>query len=197
MTNVFLKVNKDLFKLELDPTEILILAQVMEFITNTGKCFVADDTLAEMLGVSAKTVSRKLESLENKGFIMRETKNVKGKHGKDRKIFVRMDNIEKKLSTDNLSNESTDKMTIDNSTDNLSLENINSTDNLSEINGQNDPIKDKRKDKINIKENILSEEGTPENPIVVEKEWLMERHNEIFETKDKLFNYQGKLYKMR
>jgi hypothetical protein len=31
MNNVFLKVNKDLFKLKLNPTEILLLAQIMEY----------------------------------------------------------------------------------------------------------------------------------------------------------------------
>ena len=116
MTNKFLQVNKDLFKLGLDATEILILAQIMEFIKNTDTCFISDETLAEMFGVSTKTISRKLTSLEDKSFITRETKNVKGKHGKDRKMFVNMANIKKALSTD--------KMTIDNSTDNLSNENI-------------------------------------------------------------------------
>ena len=31
MANVFLKVDKDLFSLDLNPTEILTLAQIMEF----------------------------------------------------------------------------------------------------------------------------------------------------------------------
>lgn len=188
MTNKYLKVNKDLFKLGLDPTEILILAQVMEFNTTTGVCFISDETLANNFGISAKTISRKLDSLENKGFINRETKNAKGKHGKDRKIFVNMSNIEKELSTD--------KMTIDNSTDNLSIENIKSTDNLSKINGQNDLIKDNRIDKINIKEEKEKEIGSSiENPIVVEKRWLEEKYNQLTATcQVNTYFYQNKFY---
>lgn len=43
MANVFLKVDKDLFKLGLNPTQILILAQVIEFNTNTGDCFISNE----------------------------------------------------------------------------------------------------------------------------------------------------------
>ena len=41
MTNIFLEVNKDLFKLGLNPAEILLLAQVMEYERNTGDFFTA------------------------------------------------------------------------------------------------------------------------------------------------------------
>ena len=34
MSNLFLKVDKDLFKLGLNPTQILIVSQVMEFQRN-------------------------------------------------------------------------------------------------------------------------------------------------------------------
>lgn len=139
MTNLFLKVNKDLFKLGLAPVEILILAQIMEYETNTGKCFISDATLAEMFGVSAKTISRAISNLESKGYIKRDTRNVKG--GRERIMLPVIEAIEKTLTKDNLSIEdeqpkeeqqticplTTDKMTFDN--------------------GQNDFIKDNIKNK--------------------------------------------------
>ena len=112
MTNLFLKVNKDLFKLGLNPTEILVLAQIMEFNTNTGDCFMSDKALATMLNVSDKTISRTIKALEDRGFIKRETKNIK--NGKERHIKVNQQSIEKELAKDNLSigNTPTDKMTV-------------------------------------------------------------------------------------
>ena len=86
MSNLFLKVDKDLFTKGLNPTEILILAQIIEFNTNTGDCFISDEALASQFGVSAKTVSRAIAALEEKGLITRETKNVKG--GKERHIKI-------------------------------------------------------------------------------------------------------------
>ena len=101
MTNIFMKVNKDLFKLKLNPTEILIIAQVMEFQTNTNDCFISNKVLAEQFGVSEKTISRAVEALEQRGFITRNTKNVKG--GKERHMRVNLDKIEEELTKDNLS----------------------------------------------------------------------------------------------
>lgn len=86
MSNGFLKVDKDLFKLGLNPTEILVFAQVIEYNRTTGDCFMSDDAFAQMLSVSSKTISRALGVLEDKGLIKRETKNVKG--GKERHIMV-------------------------------------------------------------------------------------------------------------
>ena len=43
MTNNFLKVNKDFFKLELNPTEILILSQIEEYNRTTKDCFMSDE----------------------------------------------------------------------------------------------------------------------------------------------------------
>lgn len=144
MTNMFMKVNKDFFKLGLNPTEILILAQVMEFNTNTGICFITDKQLAEQFGVSDKTISRSMKVLEDKGFIRRETKNVKG--GKERHIFINLANIELALSKDKMS---VDKEDVSNSQQtNCPL----TTDKMSIDKGQNvlikDNIKDKEKDNI-------------------------------------------------
>lgn len=82
---MFLKVDKDLFGVGLNPIEILIVSQVIEFNTNTGDCFISDKQLADQFGVSDKTVSRALSHLEELGYIKRETRNIKG--GKERHIL--------------------------------------------------------------------------------------------------------------
>lgn len=185
MTNTFLKVNKDFFKLELNPTEILLLAQIMEFNTNTGDCFMTDKAFAELFNVSEKTISRGLKTLEDKGFITRATKNIKG--GKERHILINIKNINSKLTTDNL--------TVDE--DLQASKSPLTTDNLTVDNGQNDLIKDKLKDNINniTKEIVPEENGTQNNPIEVEKAWLVERYNELTQCANGLFYYQNKFFK--
>ena len=143
MTNVFLKVNKDLFKLGLNPTEVLLLAQIIEFNTTTGSFFMSDKALAELLNISDKTVSRALASVEEKGFITRETKNIKG--GKSRTIVANMDKIERQLTTDNLSVEEPQGTKCPLTTDNLSGDK-----------GQNDFIKDNIIDKEKDKNSTIS-----------------------------------------
>lgn len=78
MANEFLMVKKDLFKLGLNPTELLVLSQVMEYTRNTGDCFMSNKTLADNFGVSEKTISRTVEALEKKGFIERNTISTRG-----------------------------------------------------------------------------------------------------------------------
>ena len=68
---------------------------------------MSDKAFAEMLGISDKTVSRALKTLEDKGLIKRETKNVR--NGKERHIHITngqndsCKNEIKELATDNLS----------------------------------------------------------------------------------------------
>lgn len=144
MTNIFLKVNKDLFRLGLAPIEILILAQVMEYDTNTGKCFISDATMAEAFGVSTKTISRAVANLESKGFIKRDTKYVKG--GRERIIAPNLAAIDLALTKDNLSIVDEQPKTAQQTKCPLT------TDNLSIDNSQNDLIKDNIKE--NSKDNI-------------------------------------------
>lgn len=92
MTKYYLQVNKDLFKLGLNPTEILLLSQIIEFDRTTGDCFKSDKALAADFGVSDKTISRALGALEDRGYIKRETKNIKG--GKERHIVVDLEKID-------------------------------------------------------------------------------------------------------
>lgn len=49
---LFLKVEKNLFGIGLNPIEILIVSQVMEYQTKNRECFISDDTLANNFGVS-------------------------------------------------------------------------------------------------------------------------------------------------
>lgn len=84
--NTFLQVDKSILGKGLTPIEILILAQVMEFNRTTGDCFISDSRLATQFGVSESTITRALGSLENKKYIIRDTKNVKG--GKTRHILL-------------------------------------------------------------------------------------------------------------
>ena len=142
MTNLFLKVNKDLFNIGLSPIEILLVSQVAEFQTNTGICFISDKTLAENFGVSESTITRTLKGLENKGIICRTTKNVKG--GKERHMTVNYKKIAE-LSTSKMTVDgsaqpskcllSTSKMTVDNKQNDLIKDNLqdNSKDNINEI----------------------------------------------------------------
>lgn len=91
MTDKFLKVNKDLFLLGLNPIEILVLAQIIEFNTNTGDCFMSDKAFAQAFGVSERTVSRAVQNLEDKGFITRATKNTGS--GRERHMLVDFNKI--------------------------------------------------------------------------------------------------------
>lgn len=127
MTNLFLKVNKDLFKLGLNPTQIFIVAQVMEYNNNTGDCFISDKTLAEMLNVSVSTISREIKKVEELGFISRSTKNIKG--GKERHITINIEAIENALTIS--------KMPIDNKQNDYST-----ISKMPIVNKQNESIKD-------------------------------------------------------
>lgn len=201
MTNLFLKINKDLFKLELNPTEILVLAQIMEFNTNTGDCFITDKQLAEQFGVSESTITREMKKLETMGFITRETKNVKG--GKERHIKANLTKIEEKLTTVCLSVDCEEKQDLQQS--NCLLTTINSP--IDKV--QNDLIKDNIKNKIkdnirafsdkseNTQESEPEAKGTISNPIVVEKEWLIERYNELTSLANGLFKYNNLFYKIK
>lgn len=111
----------------------------MEYDTNTGKCFISDATLADAFGVSTKTISRAVSNLESKGYIKRETRNVKG--GRERIMLPMYAAIDKALTKDNLTVVEESKQEVQQSKCPLS------TVNLSIVNRQDDFIKDNIKDK--------------------------------------------------
>jgi DNA-binding transcriptional MocR family regulator len=123
----------------------------MEYDTNTGKCFISDATLAEAFGVSAKTISRAIGNLEAKGFIKRETKNVKG--GKERIMMPVIAAIEKALTKDNLSIDEDQPQSAQGTKCPLT------TDNLTLDKGQNDLIKDNIKDNQKDNNSVLLPKG--------------------------------------
>ena len=178
MTNLFLKVNKDLFKLGLNPTEILILAQILEFQTNTNDCFISDKALAENFGVSESTIKREIKKLEELGYITRETKNIKG--GKERHMVANLKKIEEKLTSVNLSLDDTNK----------AQNELCTSVNLNFDKGQIDTIKDNIKDN-SLKDNLEdltaravkpSINGPEEKKVTqyqrVSKKWLEENNVE-------------------
>lgn len=130
MTNTFLAVSKDLFNLKLNPTEILVLAQIMEFQRNTNDCFISNKKLAEQFGVSESTVKRALDKLENLGFIVRDTSP--SQKGKERHMKANLKKIEEAAKA------------------NLNLAESSKCSFRKE---QNEPIKEKGKDNL-LKDNI-------------------------------------------
>lgn len=98
-----------------------------------------------------------MEALENRGFITRETKNVKG--GKERHIKVNTYNIQQALTTDKTS-------LVNNNDDEIPQRTKRplTTDKTSLVNGQNDSIKENIKD--NLKDNSMEEMKHPTDVII-------------------------------
>lgn len=139
MSKLFLKVDKDLFNSGLSPIEILVLSQVTEFHNNKVQCYMTDAQFAENFGVSAKTISRTLDKLEESGYITRKTVTQASK--RIRTILLKSDGQNDCLN------------------ENLKQTKCPSeTDKLSNSDGQNDLIKDNKK--YNLKDNI--QETSPE-----------------------------------
>lgn len=153
--NTFLKVDKDLFNLGLNPAQILIIAQVMEFQRNNCDCYITDKQLSENFGVSEKTISREIKNLIDLQFLSKETTNTRS--GRKRKLYI-------KYPTDNLTGAN-------------GQNDLCPTDNLSNANGQNDLIKDNIKDNIKEKEKEAAEDyptitRDKLNTAPVEIEWI-------------------------
>ena len=202
MTNIFLKVNKDFFKLKLNPTEMLLLAQIAEFDRTTGDFFMSDKALAEQFSVSESTISRSLKALEAKGFITRSTKNTQ--KGKERHIAINLKKIEAELATVNLTPANSPTVNLTVPQESICLLG----------NSQNDLIKDninkiKEKENMGIDEESLASlglsssilesapDGSLENPFIVSQEWLRQRHNYITKLANGLFRYGSKFYRMK
>ena len=125
---------------------------------------MTDAQFAENFGVSAKTISRALDKLEQMKLIKRETKTI----------------ASKRIRTITASNGQNDSLTTN--TENLRQSICPSeTVNLSNSDGQNDSIKDKGKDKI--KDNLQSDEINPkvegnsvDAPIMVNRDWMKEHY---------------------
>ena len=156
MTDKFLKLNKDLYKLKLDADQQYILAYVMEFDRNKQQCYMSDESFAMCLNTSTKTVSRKIKILTDKGYITKETTNTQ--NGKLRYLKPVLNKIENDIK-DYESSQGT-KCPLEINEEIRKGQNVCcGKDNLSIRKGQNDLIKDNLKD--NRKDNISEPFGKP------------------------------------
>ena len=156
MTIEFLQINKDLYKLKLDADQQYILAYVMEFHRNNRQCYVSDESFSIYLNTSTKTVSRKIKSLVDKGYITKETSNTQ--NGKIRYLKPVLNKIENDIKAYN--NSQRTKCPLEINEEIRKGQNVCcGKDNLSTRKGQNDLIKDNLKD--NRKDNISEPFGKP------------------------------------
>ena len=156
MTIEFLQINKDLYKLKLDADQQYILAYVMEFHRNNRQCYMSDESFSIYLNTSTKTVSRKIKSLVDKGYIIKETSNTQ--NGKLRYLKPVLNKIENDIKAYN--NSQGTKCPLEINEEIRKGQNVYcGKDNLSIRKGQNDLIKDNLKD--NRKDNICEPFGKP------------------------------------
>ena len=80
----FLAVEKQWLGSGLDSLELLIIAQIAEYQRQKWPCYITDKQLAQLFGVSDRTICRYLDALEEKGVLIRETKTV-GENGNTRR----------------------------------------------------------------------------------------------------------------
>lgn len=81
---------------ELNATDIIIIAQVQEYIRTTGKCFVSNDTFAKMCGCSESTIKRAIDKLVRSGYLLKET--IATQNGRQRNLSLpKQDNQEKEI----------------------------------------------------------------------------------------------------
>ena len=156
MTDKFLKLNKDLYKLKLDADQQYILAYVMEFDRNKQQCYMSDESFAMCLNTSTKTVSRKIKILTDKGYITKETTNTQ--NGKLRYLKPVLNKIENDIKDYESSQGTKCPLEINEEIRNGHFVPCGK-DNLSICKGQNDLIKDNLKD--NRKDNISEPFGKP------------------------------------
>lgn len=156
MTDKFLKLNKDLYKLKLDADQQYILAYVMEFDRNKQQCYMSDESFAMCLNTSTKTVSRKIKMLTDKGYVTKETTNTQ--NGKLRYLKPVLNKIENDIK--DYENSQGTKCPLEINEEIRKGQNVCcGKDNLSICKGQNDLIKDNLKD--NRKDNISEPFGKP------------------------------------
>lgn len=164
----FLAINKNWLAIGMNPVELLIISQVAEFNRNNGDCFISDDTMAELFGVSRSTIARAVNRLANElGYIVKETKNTRG--GKERHMKVNYKKINEKIESLKKKDEEESanvKMTLDGceQVSNCYLPSVNLTLAKEQNESIKENIKEKEKDNIGvdisaIAENINSSES--------------------------------------
>ena len=96
MANLFLKVNKYYYFLDLSPLGILILSQIEEYVSKGRPCFISNEQLAKQFGSSLSSVKREIADLEKKQYIKRDTKSTQ--QGKERLLTINYTGIKDALS---------------------------------------------------------------------------------------------------
>lgn len=96
MANLFLKVNKYYYFLDLNPLGILILSQIEEYVSKERPCFISNEQLAKQFGSSVSSVKREIADLEKKQYIKRDTKSTQ--QGKERLLTINYTGIKDALS---------------------------------------------------------------------------------------------------
>ena len=141
MDGKFLRIFKDWFYLDVNPTELLILSQVAEYNLNNYECFESDEKFAKNFNVSISTISRAIKSLKDKQYLKVITVNTQG--GRKRTLiynqeFVEAAIVKMKFAEANSQNDNCGNVK------------------LTFSNEQNDLIKDNN-DKKSLKDNFTSQ----------------------------------------
>lgn len=81
--NNYIKVNTEFFNTNLNPLEILMLSVIESFARDNKECYYTNEQFATMFNVSKTYIKSTLDNLENKNYIVRDTKVVRdGETGK-------------------------------------------------------------------------------------------------------------------
>ena len=134
----FLQVDKDLLGKGLKSIDVLILAQVKEFERNKCECYITNEQFAEMFGESVSTIKRSLDKLEKEKLIKRDTKYVDGNGRANRQRVIKSGKSKKNPPKKMVGSKDDDGRF-----------------NNEEWSGQEEPIKEKEKDKKKINNNSL------------------------------------------
>lgn len=100
MDNKFLAVNKEYFNLGLKSLDLMILAQIEEFLRGGNDCYVTNDQFSKWFGESPSTVKRSLDKLEESGLIYRvtTTNNAGSNRSRQRKLYINEAGVKKLLA---------------------------------------------------------------------------------------------------
>lgn len=82
----FININVAFMGKSLSVTESALLSLIKSLSKKRGYCFASNKAICDTLNVSDRTLYRILDKLEEKGFIMRETRSIG--IGKERKIIL-------------------------------------------------------------------------------------------------------------
>lgn len=135
MTNTFLAINKKYLNLGLKSIDILIIAQIEEFERTNRQCYITNKQFSELFGESESTIKRSIDKLSEFNIISRHN------------TFIEGNGRSNKLRTLSLRSRKEWKGQIDPSKMEGS-KNDNGRFKTEEWKGHNEPIKEKKKEKI-------------------------------------------------